>query len=90
MCGISLDCHEMWMPARMVARTVFLMRRGRKEGECQQREGWDPDDRKGRGGCRLGVLGSTPQINVCGQLMMHTLTFQKHGYIIAKFDFQKF
>ena len=50
MCGISLDCHEMWMPARMVARTVFLMRRGRKEGECQQREGWDPDDRKGRGG----------------------------------------
>ena len=63
----------------------------REEGRgMSAEERGDPDDRKGREGCRLGVLGSTPQINLCGQLMMRMLTFQKHGYIIVKFDFQKF
>lgn len=88
MCGISLDCHEMWMLARMVARTVFLMRiRRRRKGDVSRgKGGGGPDDKKGSwGGGRLGVLGGTPQINLCGQLMIRTLTFQKHGYIIAIF-----
>lgn len=60
MCGISLDCHEMWMLARMVARTVFLMRiRRRRKGDVSRgKGGGGPDDKKGSwGGGSAGCVG---------------------------------